>query len=87
MRGLSVFPQTLRNVRVREKTPLESMPQVMEQIRASEKSLGNSGRLLVRYSGTELLARVMVEAESAEQVDRHATALVQAIEQSIGAQR
>ncbi len=86
VRGLSVFPQTLRNVRVREKTPLESMPQVMEQIRASEKSLGNSGRLLVRYSGTELLARVMVEAESAEQVDRHATAIARAIEQSIGAE-
>ena len=86
LRGLTVFPQTLRNVRVREKTPLESMPQVMEQIRASEKSLGNSGRLLVRYSGTELLARVMVEAESAEQVDRHATAIARAIEQSIGAE-
>ena len=86
VRGLSVFPQTLRNVRVREKTPLESMPQVMEQIRVSEKSLGNSGRLLVRYSGTELLARVMVEAESAEQVDRHASAIVRAIERSIGAE-
>ncbi len=84
VRGLAVFPQTIRNVRVREKVPLESMPQVMEQIRASEKSLDNSGRLLVRYSGTELLARVMVEAESAEQVDLHASAIAQAIERSIG---
>ena len=85
-RGLSVFPQTIRNVRVRQKVPLESLPQVMQQIRASEKSLGNSGRLLVRYSGTERLARVMVEAERAEDVDRHATALARAIEQSVGAE-
>ena len=86
VRGLDVFPQTIRNVRVREKVPLESLPQVREQIRASQECLGNSGRLLVRYSGTELLARVMVEAESAEEVDRQASALVQAIEQSIGAE-
>lgn len=86
VRGLKVFPQTIRNVRVREKIPLESLPRVREQIRTSQECLGNSGRLLVRYSGTELLARVMVEAESAEEVDRHATALVRAIEQSIGAE-
>ena len=82
--GLSVFPQTIRNVRVRERVPLEGLPPVQEQIRASQQCLGNSGRILVRYSGTELLVRVMVEAESAEQVERHASALVRVIQESMG---
>ncbi|MDP2735250.1 MAG: phosphoglucosamine mutase, partial [bacterium] len=82
--GLSVFPQTIRNVRVRERVPLEGLPPVQEQIRASQQCLGNAGRVLVRYSGTELLVRVMVEAESAEQVERHASALVRVIQESIG---
>ena len=68
LQGLEVFPQTIRNVRVREKLPLETLPLVMEQIRASEKRLGETGRIVVRYSGTELLCRVMVEAQSAEEV-------------------
>lgn len=85
VQGLEIFPQTIRNVRVREKVPLEMLPQVMEQIRSSEKRLESTGRVLVRYSGTELLARVMVEAESAEEVERNASAIVRAIEQSIGA--
>lgn len=83
--GLEVFPQTIRNIRVREKVRLETLPRVREQIQASEQSLGDSGRVLVRYSGTELLARVMVEAESAEEVDRHASAIARAIQESIGA--
>ncbi|MBI4464919.1 MAG: phosphoglucosamine mutase [Acidobacteria bacterium] len=82
---LTVFPQTIRNVRVREKVPLESLPQVQKQIRASQQSLGDSGRVLVRYSGTELLARVMVEAESVEEVERHASALARVIQETIGA--
>ena len=82
--GFKVFPQTIRNVRVRERRPLEGLPQVMDQIRASEQRLGNTGRIVVRYSGTELLARVMVEAESQEEVDSNASAIVQAIEQSLG---
>ncbi len=85
VQGLEIFPQTIRNVRVREKVPLEMLPQVMEQIRSSEKRLESSGRVLVRYSGTELLARVMVEAESAAEVERYASAIVRAIEQNIGA--
>ena len=82
--GLAVFPETIRNVQVREKVPLESLPRVQEQIRVSQQSLGSAGRILVRYSGTELLARVMVEAESAEAVERHASALVRVIQESIG---
>jgi len=83
--GLKFFPQTIRNVRVREKAPLESLPQVIEQIQAGEKRLGSSGRLLVRYSGTESLVRVMVEAESAEEVEQVASAIARALEESLGA--
>ncbi|MBI4444093.1 MAG: phosphoglucosamine mutase [Acidobacteria bacterium] len=83
--GLSVFPQTIRNVRVRQRVPLENLPPVQEQILASQQCLGNSGRILVRYSGTELLVRVMVEAASAEEVEQHASALVRVIQENIGA--
>ncbi|MBI1956102.1 MAG: phosphoglucosamine mutase, partial [Acidobacteria bacterium] len=83
--GMEIFPQVIRNVRVREKVPWESLPEVMARMAASRKSLGDTGRLLVRYSGTELLARVMVEAPTVEEVERHAAAIARAIEESIGA--
>jgi phosphoglucosamine mutase len=81
--GLQVFPQTIRNVRVREKTPLEQLPKVTRAIEAGQKRLGTSGRILVRYSGTEPLARVMVEAESPETVEQVASAIVTALEESL----
>jgi phosphoglucosamine mutase len=83
--GLVEFPQLLVNVRVKEKVPFENVPQIVEEIRASEHRLGNTGRVLVRYSGTELLARVMVEAENAADVDLNAHAIAGAIERSLGA--
>ena len=58
---LQVYPQRLVNVRVRDRKPLEELPGVMAEIRAAEDSLGDAGRVLVRFSGTEPLARVMVE--------------------------
>ena len=82
--GLKVFPQIIRNVRVREKPPLESLPRVQEQIEAGEKRLGSSGRLLVRYSGTESLARVMVEAASAAEVEQVSAAIAHALEEALG---
>lgn len=82
--GLEVFPQIIRNVRVREKPPLESLPRVQEQIEAGRRRLGSSGRLLVRYSGTEPLARVMVEAASAAAVEQVAAAIANALDDAIG---
>ncbi len=61
---MKVFPQEIKNVHVREKLPLEQLPEVMESIRAAERELDGNGRVVVRYSGTEKLARVMIEAES-----------------------
>src|SRR5207302_3924994 len=69
---LVVFPQVIKNVRVREKLPLEQIPQVKRAIEEAEHQLDGDGRVVVRYSGTEPLARVMVEAASEEQMRRHA---------------
>jgi phosphoglucosamine mutase len=65
---LKVFPQKIQNVRVREKIPFEQVPAVQKAIAAAEKELDGNGRVVVRYSGTEALARVMVEAESEEKM-------------------
>ncbi|HKM47264.1 MAG TPA: phosphoglucosamine mutase [Terriglobales bacterium] len=81
---LKVFPQTIRNVRVRNKTPFAQIPAVQAAIAAAERELDGNGRVLVRYSGTEALARVMLEAESKEQIDRLADAIVEAIRSELG---
>jgi phosphoglucosamine mutase len=80
-----VFPQVIRNIKVREKVPLGSLPQVDAAIKAAESELDGNGRVVVRYSGTEKLARVMIEAESAELMNKHASAIAEAIQQTIGA--
>src|SRR5205807_7630491 len=65
---LKVFPQKIQNVRVREKIPLALVPEVQQAIEAAERELDGTGRVVVRYSGTEALARVMIEAESEERM-------------------
>ena len=82
---LKVFPQTLRNVRVRNKTPFAQIPAVQAAIAAAKQELDGDGRVVVRYSGTEALARVMIEAESKEQIDRLAESIVEAIRSALGA--
>jgi phosphoglucosamine mutase len=82
---LKVFPQTIRNVRVREKVPFAQIPAVQAAITAAERELDGNGRVVVRYSGTEALARVMIEAESREQIDRLAESIVGSIQSALGA--
>jgi phosphoglucosamine mutase len=82
--GLKQYPQVIRNVPVREKRPLDSMPEVAQTIETSSQALGNAGRIIVRYSGTERLARVMVEAEDPATVEYHAGCITRAIEAAIG---
>jgi phosphoglucosamine mutase len=81
---LKVFPQVIVNVKVREKKPLDGIPAVAERIRAAEEDLRDSGRVVIRYSGTEPLARVMIEAESEEAMRRHANAIAEAIKSELG---
>ena len=82
--GLKVFPQVIVNVRVREKRPLLDLPSVAASIHTAEAELHGNGRVVVRYSGTEALARVMIEAESQEQMRRHADSIADAIRSELG---
>jgi phosphoglucosamine mutase len=82
---MKVFPQRIENVKVRDKLPMEQLPAVMEAIRAAERELDGNGRVVVRYSGTEKVARVMVEAESEEAMERHVKTISAALQKEIGA--
>jgi phosphoglucosamine mutase len=84
VQGFSRFPQVLVNVPVREKTPFEALPKVQEKARQIEEEMGEGGRLLLRYSGTEALARVMLEGEHERQVRTSAESLAAVIEAEIG---
>lgn len=83
--GFQTYPQTLLNVRVREKRPFSDLPSVQAAVGEVEKQLANKGRLLLRYSGTERLARVMIEGESQHQIEAYAERIAAAIKQEIGA--
>ena len=83
-RDLHVYPQRLYNVRVREKKPLTELPVVGHEISACEKALGSAGRVLVRFSGTEPLVRVMVEGPELAQVEDFGQRIARAIEREIG---
>jgi phosphoglucosamine mutase len=72
------------NIKVCEKKPLESIPAVAAAIRAAEDELKDSGRVVIRYSGTEPLARVMIEAESEQAMHFHAEAIAAAIRGELG---
>jgi phosphoglucosamine mutase len=82
--GLKVFPQVIRNITVHEKVPFDKMPGVVSAIGEAERELDGNGRVVVRYSGTEKVARVMIEAESEQLMRKHAAAISEALEQAIG---
>jgi phosphoglucosamine mutase len=81
---LKVFPQTIQNVRVREKIPFKQVPEIQRTIEDAERELDGNGRVVVRYSGTEALARVMVEAESEAKMRTLVSSIVSAIQRTLG---
>lgn len=85
LRVMQRMPQVLENVPVRERVPFERLAEVSGAIAAAERELNGTGRLLVRYSGTEMLARVMVEGERAEQIGVIARTIADTIRMRIGA--
>src|SRR6266852_2588982 len=85
LRAMRRAPQVLENVKVRERVPFEDLPEVRKLIAATRKKLDGHGRLLVRYSGTEMVARVMIEGEDHGNIDAMAHEISAAIERSIGA--
>lgn len=82
---VTVFPKILKNVKVREQKDLNSLPTVQRHIQEIEQRLEGKGRLLVRYSGTEPLVRIMVEGENEEEIKTIATELASTIEKALGA--
>jgi len=83
--GFERYPQVLTNVRVREKVPFEEVAEVARAARDVQARLGERGRLLLRYSGTEPLARIMIEGQSQEEIERLAEELAAVIRRTLGA--
>ncbi|HEY0728465.1 MAG TPA: phosphoglucosamine mutase, partial [Pyrinomonadaceae bacterium] len=83
--GFQQYPQILMNVRVREKLPFDELPSVDAAVRGVEERLSHKGRLLLRYSGTEPLARVMIEGENQFEIEDYANRIAEAIKREIGA--
>jgi phosphoglucosamine mutase len=84
LRAMHRVPQILENVKVRERRPLAEIPDVHGVIQSAERRLNGTGRLLVRYSGTEMLARVMVEGEDATAIRVIAQEIGAAIQKHLG---
>ncbi len=83
--GFQQYPQVLVNVRVREKVPFATLQPVQDEVRDVEERLSHKGRLLLRYSGTESLARVMIEGEKQFEIEEYAQRIAGAIKRQIGA--
>jgi phosphoglucosamine mutase len=81
---LKAFPQRIQNIRVREKVAFEKIPEVKRAIEDAQRELDGNGRVVVRYSGTEALARVMVEAESEEKMNAVTERIAHAINGALG---
>jgi len=84
---MEIYPQKLINVEVKSKPEISSLPQVMEGIRQVEAELGDNGRVLVRYSGTQNICRVMVEGPTQEITEKYCKQIADAIKSTIGGHR
>jgi phosphoglucosamine mutase len=85
VKGLKDYPQVIVNVKVNSKPPLDSLPAVAKALDQAKNTLGDNGRIVLRYSGTEPVARVMVEAEHQADVDHFAKSVADAVRSAIGA--
>jgi phosphoglucosamine mutase len=81
---LEIYPQRLVNVRVTQKRPLADLDKANAEIRRAESEFGDAGRVLVRFSGTEPLARVMVEGPQLDRVEHFAQSIADSIRQELG---
>ena len=82
--GFQRYPQLLVNVRVREKVPFERLQAVQQLAQKIEEQFRGRGRLLLRYSGTEPLARIMLEADSEDEIKTAAADLSRVIQREVG---
>lgn len=84
VKGFDEFPQILKNVPVSRKNDFSEFPEITVIIERTKKLLGNSGRLNVRYSGTERLARIMIEGQSQNQIEDYAEQIAAVISRYLG---
>jgi phosphoglucosamine mutase len=82
---MTVFPQVLINVNVKTKPDIETVAGINDAIRSAEAHLGEKGRVLVRYSGTEPLCRVMVEGPSQEETHQYCRQIADVVREKLGA--
>ena len=82
--GFQRFPQILINVKVQEKRPFAEVPAIQSLVAKTEELLADKGRLLLRYSGTEPLARVMIEGESQAEIQKYGEDLATVIRETLG---
>ena len=80
---MTVYPQVLINVMVREKPPLASVPEIMAAVTEANQALGDSGRVLVRYSGTESKCRVMVEGPDKSETERYCRRIADVVSKAL----
>lgn len=83
-RPLVKFPQVIENVRVREKSDFAHIPEIYREIETAEEKLGERGRIVVRYSGTEPVVRIMLEGEDEAQIGRYAQTIAGAFRRRLG---
>lgn len=81
---MKTFPQTLINIDVKKKPEIETLKNVSVKIKEIEKKLGETGRLLVRYSGTQNICRVMIEGKNKKEIEKYAKLIADAIKKEIG---
>jgi phosphoglucosamine mutase len=81
---MEVFPQMLINIEVNQKPDIDSVPDIVSAIERSEAALGREGRVLVRYSGTQPMCRVMVEGPTREATEEHCSQIAEVVRKSIG---
>jgi phosphoglucosamine mutase len=82
---LKKYPQAQRNLRVKEKRPLEQLPAVLQLVAETERELAGAGRVLLRYSGTEPKIRLLIEGRDGERINSQADRIASVIEEAIGA--
>jgi phosphoglucosamine mutase len=83
--NMTEFPQAVVNIDVKQKTPFEYMPHVKAKILEIEKILGKTGRMIVRYSGTQNICRIMIEAQNEKEIKTLANELANEIKKEVGA--
>ncbi|HAJ95438.1 MAG TPA: phosphoglucosamine mutase, partial [Actinobacteria bacterium] len=81
---MEVFPQVLVNIDVKSKPPIEDQQEIMDAISEVERSLANKGRVLVRYSGTQSMCRVMIEGPTQKETEKYAGLIADVVRDKLG---